>query len=50
MDVCSVGFESSHVMTPYSDKSFTSAHACGRSRGMVQILGCYRGMEGRRGG
>ena len=36
MDVCSVGFESPHIMTPYSDKSFTSAHACGGCRGLLK--------------
>ena len=47
MDVCSVGFESSHIMIPYSDKSFTSTHACGGCRGMLQIVGYYRSMERR---
>ena len=46
MGVCSVGFESSHIMAPYSDESFTSIHACGGYRGMLQIAGCYRGMDG----
>ena len=50
MGVCSVGFESSHIMTPYSDKGFTSVHASGGCRGMLQIEGCYRGMGGRKGG
>ena len=50
MDVCSVGFESSHIMTPYSDKSFMSAHARGGCRRILQIVSWYRGMGGWRGG